>query len=132
MLLVVRLKSLCSVKFTWSIANCKAWFPYMCWQDTQRRSMPFNVWTPMLTSNPSLRNKSLRVCNEVTRVELLREIVRPVLQYPVSVTYNGKHKKFFCFSKKRAKPTVKVLTVLPWRWSFYYDRKLGLFTTTFF
>ena len=34
--------------------------------------MSFDIWTPMLTSNLNLRNKSLRACNKVTHVELLR------------------------------------------------------------
>ena len=61
-----------------------AWFPYMYLQDAQWRSMPYNAWTPMLTSNPSLRNNSLRASNKVAHVELLPGNARPVLQYAVT------------------------------------------------
>ena len=86
----------------------KGWFPYMSYQDTQPRSMSLDVWTPMLTSNPSLHNKSLLASNQVAHVELLRGYARPVPQYAVTVTYgNHQHKKqkrFSVLRKKRAKP----------------------------
>ena len=52
-------------------------------QDTQRHSMPHDVWTPMLT-----HNKSLLARNKVAHVELLRELARPVPRYAVTVIYS--------------------------------------------
>ena len=79
------------------------------------RSMPHNVWTPMITINPSLGNKSLQACNKVKHVELLRGLARPVPRYAVTVIYrNQQHKKqkrFSVFRKRRAKPkTIKITT----------------------
>ena len=67
--------------------------------------MSFDVWTAMLTSNPILRNKSLRARNKVAHVELLREFARPVPQYAVTVTYGNI--KVFLSSEKRAKLETK-------------------------
>ena len=50
----------------------------MCWQDAQRRLMSRGVWTSVLTSNHSHRNKILRARNKVAHVELLRGLARPV------------------------------------------------------
>ena len=65
--------------------------------------MPPDIWTPMLTSKPSLRNKSLRARNKFAHVEVLRGLARPVPQYAVTVTYRNqkcKKKKDFQSSKK--------------------------------
>ena len=66
--------------------------------------MPHDVWTPMITINPSLRNKSLRARNKVARVELLRGLARPVQRYAVTVIYRNQQRKkqerFFCPLKK--------------------------------
>ena len=40
--------------------NIKGWFPYICQQNAQRCSMSLDIWTPLITSDHSLRNKSLR------------------------------------------------------------------------
>ena len=72
--------------------------------------MPLDVWTQMITSDHSLRNKSPRARKKVTHVELLRAFVWPVPQYAVTVIYkNQQHKKAkdFLFSKKRAKLKTK-------------------------
>ena len=55
-----------------------------------------DVWTPMITSDPSLRNKSMRARNKVAHVELLRGLV---LRYAVTVI-------FPVLQKKRAKPKI--------------------------
>ena len=69
--------------------------------------MPYDVWTPMLTSNPSLRNKSLRARNKVAHVELLQGLCRDMLWvWPVG-TDNAGHKKMFCLPKKKAKLKTK-------------------------
>ena len=65
--------------------------------------MPRDVWTPMLTSNPSLHNKSLRPRNNV---ELLRGLVRPVPRYAVTVTYRNQQRR----TQKRAKLKTKKIT----------------------
>ena len=52
----------------------------MCQQDAQRRSIPHDVWTPMITNDHSLRNKSLRGCKKVAHVELLRGLCRDMLR----------------------------------------------------
>ena len=66
--------------------------------------MSYNVWTPMITINPSLRDKSLRVRNKVAHVELLRGLARPVTRYAVTVTYGNqqrkKQKRFSVLQKK--------------------------------
>ena len=69
--------------------------------------MPNDVWTPMLTSNPSLRNKSLRARNKITHVELLRGLCRDMLWlWPVD-TYNAGQKEIFCPQKKKSKAQTK-------------------------
>ena len=89
----------------------KAWFPYMCQQDAQQRTMPHDVWTPMISSDHSLRNKSLRGRNKVAHVELLRGLARPVPRYAVIVIYRNqqrkKQKRFCLLRKKRAKAKTK-------------------------
>ena len=70
-----------------------------------------DVWTPMITSDPSLRNKSLRPRNKVAHVELLQVLVRPVPRYAVTVIYRHqqrKNKEDFLFSKKKS--TTKKIT----------------------
>ena len=65
--------------------------------------MPQDVWTPMITSDHSLRNKSLRARNKVAHVELLRGLV---LRYAVTVIYRNqqrKKKKISCPSEKKSK-----------------------------
>ena len=42
----------------------------MCQQDAPQRAMPSDVWTPMITTDHSLRNKSMRRRNKVAHVEL--------------------------------------------------------------
>ena len=73
--------------------------------------MPQDVWTPMMTINPSLRNKSLRARNKVAHVELLRGLARPVPRYAVTVIYRNqqrkKQKRFSVLRKKGAKPKTK-------------------------
>ena len=74
----------------------------MCWQDAQQLATPHDVWTPMITSDHSFRNKSLRARNKVTHVELLRG---PVPRYAVTVIYRNqqrkKQKNIFSFPKKK-------------------------------
>ena len=55
--------------------------------------MPQDVWTPMITSDHCLRNKSLRARNKVAHVELLRELARPVPRYAVAVIYRNQQRK---------------------------------------
>ena len=65
--------------------------------------MPQDVWTPMITSDHSLRNKSLRAHNKVAHVELLRGLVP---RYAVTVIYinqQRKKKRFFVFQQKNSK-----------------------------
>ena len=69
------------------------------------RKTTLDVFQCMDTSNPSLRNKSLRARNKVAHVELLREFARPVPQYAVTVTYGNI--KVFLSSEKRAKLETK-------------------------
>ena len=72
--------------------------------------MPQDVWTPMITSDHSLRNKSLRAHNKVAHVELLRGLVP---RYAVAVIYRNqqrKKKRFSVLRKKRAKPQTKIIT----------------------
>ena len=68
----------------------------------------------MITSDPSLCNKSLRARNKVAHVELLRGFARPVLRYSVTVTYRNQQrrtqKRFSVFRKKRAKLKTKDIT----------------------
>ena len=64
----------------------------------------------MLTSTHSLRNKSLRVCNKVAHVELLRKLARPELRCAMTAIYRNqqrKKNKIFCPAKKRAKLKTK-------------------------
>ena len=68
--------------------------------------MPQDVWTPMITSDHSLRNKSLRPRNKVEHVELLPGLVP---RYAVTVIYRNqqrKKKRFPVLQKKRAKPKI--------------------------
>ena len=65
--------------------------------------MPYDVWTPMLTSNPSLRNKSLRARNKVAHVELLQGLCRDMLWLWSIETDNAEHKKDFLSSEKKSK-----------------------------
>ena len=62
----------------------------------------------MLTSNPSLRNKSLRARNKIPHVELLRGDARLVPRYAMTATYGNRkrsiQKRFSVFRKKRAVP----------------------------
>ena len=84
--------------------------------------MPHDVWTPMITSNPSLCNKSLWPRNKVTHVELLRGLARPVPRYAVTVIYRNqqreKRKKISVLRKKRAKPKTKKITTTFGKWLF--------------
>ena len=52
--------------------------------------MPQDVWTPVITSDHSLRNKSLRARNKVAHVELLRGLVP---RYAVTVIYRNQQRK---------------------------------------
>ena len=58
----------------------------------------------MLTSNPSLRNKSLRARNKVAHIELLRVDVRLVPRYAVTAIYGNRERSmqkiFSVFRKK--------------------------------
>ena len=58
----------------------------------------------MISSDPSLRNKSLRACNKVAHVKLLRWLARPVPRYAVTVIYRNqqrkKQKRFSVLRKK--------------------------------
>ena len=65
--------------------------------------MSLNVWTPMLTSNHSLRNKSMRARKKVARVELLRGLCCDMLWPWPAETDNAGYKKIFCPPKKGAK-----------------------------
>ena len=65
--------------------------------------MPQDVWTSMITSDHSLRNKSMRARNKVAHVELLRGLV---LRYAVTVIYRNqqrKKKKISCPPEKKSK-----------------------------
>ena len=77
----------------------------MCWQDAQQLATPHDVWTPMITSDNSFRNKSLRARNKVTHVELLQGLARLVPHYAVTVIYRNqqrkKQKNIFSFPKKK-------------------------------
>ena len=68
--------------------------------------MPQDVWTPMITSDRSLR-KSMRARNKVAHVELLRGLV---LRYAVTVIIRNqqrkKKKKISCPPEKRAEPKI--------------------------
>ena len=83
----------------------------MCSQDAQQRAMSHDVWTLMITSNPSLRNKSLRARNKATHVELLLGLARPMPRYAVTVTYGNQQRKaqkrFSLFRKKQSEKQKK-------------------------
>ena len=72
--------------------------------------MPFDVWTPMITSDHSLRNKSLRTRNKVTHVEILRGLCRNMLRLWSIETNNARKKRFFVLRKNRAKLKNKKIT----------------------
>ena len=55
--------------------------------------MPRDVWTPVITSDHSLRNKSLQTRNKVAHVEHLRELARPVPRYALTVIYRNQQRK---------------------------------------
>ena len=76
-----------------TIFDVKPGFHTCVSKDTQQHSMPHDVWTPMITINPSLRNKSLRARNKVAHVELLRELARPVPRYALTVIYRNQQRK---------------------------------------
>ena len=60
----------------------------------------------MITSDHSLRNKSMRARNKVAHVELLRGFARPVPRYAVTVsieTNNARNKNDFLSSEKKQK-----------------------------
>ena len=63
----------------------------------------------MITSDPSLRNKSLRARNKVAHVELLRGLARPV---PALIYRNQQRTKQEIFSvfRKKSKPKAKKIT----------------------
>ena len=63
--------------------------------------MSLDVWTSLLTSSPSLRNKSLRALNKVAHVELLRGLCRDMLWLWPAGTDNAGHKKDFLSSEKK-------------------------------
>ena len=73
--------------------------------------MPHDVWTPMITINPSFRNKSLQARNKVAHVELLRELARPLQRYAVTVIHRNQQRKktkiFLCFSKEQGQKQTK-------------------------
>ena len=64
-----------------------------------------DVWKPMLTSNPSLCNKSLRARSKVARVELLRGVARLVPR--CAVDYRNREcriqKRFSVLREKKSK-----------------------------
>ena len=68
--------------------------------------MSYDVVTPMLTTNLSFRNKSLRARNKVALVEFLGGLARPVPRYAVTVTQD---KKYFMSSEKKSKAKNKNL-----------------------
>ena len=81
----------------------------MCLQDVQQRSMSLDILAPMLTSNPSLRNESLRARKKVAHVELLRGDARLEPRFAATATNGNRersvqNKKYFLISQKRAKP----------------------------
>ena len=73
--------------------------------------MSLDVWAPMLTSNLSFCNKSLRAHNIVAHVELLRGDARPVPRYVVTVNELWEpitqDIKQSCPSKKKSKAKSK-------------------------
>ena len=66
--------------------------------------MPSDIWAPMLTSNTSLCNKSLRARIKVAHVELFRMVARLVLRCTVTVIYGNRERRiqkiFSSFRKK--------------------------------
>ena len=76
----------------------------MCKQDAERRSMSHDVWAPMLTTNPSLCNKSLRARNKVAHVEFcegIRGLCRDMLWLWPMRTDNAGHKNDYLSSEKK-------------------------------
>ena len=72
--------------------------------------MSLDVWTPMLTSNPNICNKSLRARNKVAHAELLQGLCCDMLWlWPVR-TNNAGYKNIFCPPKNRAKHRTKNIT----------------------
>ena len=55
--------------------------------------MPGDVWTPMITSDPSLCKESLRARNQVAHVELLQGLARSVPRYVVTAIYRNQQRK---------------------------------------
>ena len=85
----------------------------MCWQDAQQLATPHDVWTPMITSDNSFRNKSLRARNKVTHVELLQGLARSVPRYAVTVIYRNQQRKkpkTFSVFRKKSKAKNKIIT----------------------
>ena len=69
--------------------------------------MSSDIWAPMLTNNPSRRNKSLRARLKVTHVELFRRHARLVPRYIATATYGNWNaqgaENIFCSPEKRAR-----------------------------
>ena len=68
--------------------------------------MRYDVWTPKLTSNPSLCNKSLRAATKSDMLNFckgLRGLCRDMLWLWPIKTDNAGHKKIFCRSIKKSK-----------------------------
>ena len=64
----------------------------------------FDIWSPMLTNNPSLCNENLRARMEVANVELFRGDARLVPRYAATATYgNGERRIQRWFSALRKK-----------------------------
>ena len=80
--------------------------------------MPQDVWTPMITSDHSLRNKSLEGRNKVAHVELLQGLATPVPRYAVSVIYRKqqlkKQKRFSVFQKNKSKTKKSLFLIKYW------------------
>ena len=74
--------------------------------------MLHDVRTPIITSDHSLHNKSLRARNEVAHVELLQRLAKPVPRYAVTVIYRNqqrkKQKRFFVLRKKSKAKNKKI------------------------
>ena len=70
------------------------------------RTTALDVWTPILTSNLSLRNNSLRARNKVAHVELLQGLCRDMLWKPITQDT----KRFSVLRKQRAKLKTKNIT----------------------
>ena len=91
--------------------------------------MPHDVWTPMITINPSFRNKSLQARNKVAHVELLRELARPLQRYAVTVIHRNQQRKkqkiFYAFRKSKAKNKQKIMTTFGKSFFLIKHRMLG-------